>query len=73
MKHSTDGKLIVLIVNFDDIVLIGNHEEEMAHLKLLLSKEFEIKDLKFEMLVARSSEGISISQQRVCSGPPKGK
>ena len=45
IKHFTDGKIIVLIVYVDDIVLTGNHEEEMRRLKLLLSKEFEIKDL----------------------------
>ena len=33
VKHLTSGKLIVLIVYVDDIVLTGNGEEEMVHLK----------------------------------------
>ena len=69
MKHLTDGKLIVLIVYVDNIVLIGNYKEEIVHLKQLLSKEFEIKDLGqlryfLGMEVARSSQGISISQRK---------
>lgn len=67
IKHSADEKLKVLIVYVDDIVLTGNHEQKMAHLKLLLSKKFEIKDLGnlrffLGMEVARTKEKISISQ-----------
>lgn len=66
VKHLADGKLTVLIVFVDDIVLTRNCEKEMAHLKVLLSKEFEIEDLGnlryfLGMEVARLKEGISIS------------
>lgn len=69
VKHSTSGRLTVLIVYVDDIVLTGNNEEEINHLKNLLSKEFEIKDLGhltyfLGMEVARSSQGISVSQRK---------
>ena len=51
----------------DDIVLTGNCKEEMTHLKHLLSREFEIKDLghlKYFLgtEMARSSRGICVSQ-----------
>ena len=51
----------------DDIVLISNCKEEMTHLKHLLSREFEIKDLghlKYFLgtEMARSSRGICVSQ-----------
>ena len=45
MKHLAYGKLTLLIVHVDNIVLIGNCEEEMVYFKQLPSKEFEIKDL----------------------------
>jgi len=69
VKHSTGGRITVLIVYVDDIVLTGNNEEEIRRLKLLLSKEFEIKDLGLlrfflGMEVARSSKGISVSQRK---------
>ena len=56
-----------MIVYVDDIVVTGNHEEEINHLKHLFSKEFKIKDLAhlryfLGMEVARSSHGISVSQ-----------
>ena len=58
-----------MIVYVDDIVLTGNHEVEMRRLKMLLSKQFEIKDLGhlkyfLGMGVARSSKGILISQRK---------
>lgn len=45
IKRFTDGRITVLIVYVDDIVLSGNHKGEIRRLKVLLSKEFEIKDL----------------------------
>ena len=70
VKHSTNGKLAILIVYVDGIVVTGNHEEKISHLKHLLSKEFEIKDLGhlryfLGMEVARSSHYISVSQRKL--------
>ena len=69
VKHSTSDKITILIVYVDDIVLTRNCKEEMAHLKHLLVREFEIKDLGhlkyfLEMEVARSSKGIYVSQRK---------
>lgn len=44
-KHSMDGKITILIVYVDDIILIGNDEAKIGQLKTLLAKEFEIKEL----------------------------
>lgn len=50
-------------------MLTGNNVDEVSRLKQLLSKEFEIKDLGhlryfLGMEVARSTEGVSVSQRK---------
>ncbi|RVW87340.1 Retrovirus-related Pol polyprotein from transposon TNT 1-94 [Vitis vinifera] len=45
VKHFPEGKLAIIIVYVDDIILTGDHEEKIDLLKKLLTKEFEIKDL----------------------------
>ena len=45
VRHSQDGKIIILIVYVDDIILIGNDLLEMNRLNQSLSLDFEIKDL----------------------------
>ena len=69
VKHSTNKTFTILIVYVDDIVLTGNNGEEISQLKKLLSSEFEVKDLGnmryfLGMEVARSKEGIVISQRK---------
>lgn len=44
-KHNREGKVAILIVYVDDIVLIGDDNEELERLKKRLATEFEIKDL----------------------------
>ena len=66
-KHSTDGRMVVLIVYMDNIILTRDSIEEMECLKEVLAKEFEIKDLGTRkyflgMEVARSKKGIVVSQ-----------
>ena len=39
------NKVTELIVYVDDIVVTGNDEEEVTHLKMQLAKKFEIKEL----------------------------
>lgn len=43
-KHSEQGKVVVLIVCMDDIVLTGDDAFEFKRLKKALSYGFEIKD-----------------------------
>lgn len=69
VKHSSAGKLAVLIVYVDDIILTGDYEEEICTIKSLLAAEFEIKDLGnlkyfLGMEIARSRKGISVSQRK---------
>lgn len=45
IKHSSDGKIAILIVYVDDTILTGDFEDEMTKLKKFLAQEFEIKDL----------------------------
>jgi hypothetical protein len=68
-KFSQDGKIAVLIVYVDDIVLTGNDYDEMGRVKEKLAIDFEIKDLGsmryfLGMEVARSKDGIVVSQQK---------
>ena len=69
IKRHQDVKITILIVYVDDIIVTGNHEEEISRLKKILSKEFEIKDLGalkyfLGMEIARSRKGIFISQRK---------
>ncbi|MCR2847972.1 hypothetical protein KN825_15555, partial [Weizmannia coagulans] len=56
-------------VYIDDIILTGDHHDELQKLKEFLAKEFEIKDLGklkyfLGMEIARSKSEISISQRK---------
>ncbi|XP_073112311.1 uncharacterized protein [Elaeis guineensis] len=63
------GKIAILIVYVDDIVVTGDDSEEIAHLKAQLAQAFEVKDLGYlryflGIEVARSSKGIFLSQRK---------
>jgi hypothetical protein len=69
IRHSHDGKIAILIVYVDDIILTKDDVLEMNRLKTSLSSTFEIKDLGslryfLGMEVARSKKGIVISQHK---------
>lgn len=68
-KHSIEGKLAVLIVYEDDIILTGDDLVEICKLKKVLACDFEIKDLGnlkyfWGMEFARSKDGIAVSQRK---------
>ncbi|KAA0042053.1 Retrovirus-related Pol polyprotein from transposon TNT 1-94 [Cucumis melo var. makuwa] len=68
-QASKTGKIAILIVYVDDIVLTGDDQTEISQLKQRMGDEFEIKDLGnlkyfLGMEVARSKEGISVSQRK---------
>ncbi|KAI3421371.1 uncharacterized protein J3R85_012404 [Psidium guajava] len=68
-KHSKEGKVAILIVYVDDIVLTGDSYDELEKLKGRLAEEFEIKDLGtlkyfLGMEFARFKEGISVNQRK---------
>ncbi|KAK3002615.1 hypothetical protein RJ639_022178 [Escallonia herrerae] len=68
-EHSASGGVTALIVYVDDIIVTGNDSDEKEALRKYLAKEFEIKDLgKLKYFlgieVARSKEGIFVSQQK---------
>ena len=61
------GRTIIIIVYVDDIILTGDHKEEIGKLNSFLAHEFEIKDLGnrkyfLKMEIAKSKMGIAISQ-----------
>ena len=67
-KHKNE-KVTILTVYVDDIILTSNDKGEREQLKKKLALEFKMKDLGslhyfLEMEVARSHEGISISQRK---------
>ncbi|KAK6150350.1 hypothetical protein DH2020_015282 [Rehmannia glutinosa] len=66
-KNFDNGEIVVLTVYVDDIVLTGNHKEEIKQLKEVMAMEFEIKDLGnlqcfLRLEMARSKKGNSVSQ-----------
>ena len=68
-RHSLNGKITILIVYVDDIILTRNDLEEMESLKGDMAREFEIKDLRplryfLGMEVARSKRSIVVSQRK---------
>ena len=67
-KHRNE-KVTILRVYMDDIILTSNDKGERERLKEKLALEFKMKDLGslhifLEIEVARSREGISISQRK---------
>ncbi|RVW69951.1 Retrovirus-related Pol polyprotein from transposon RE1 [Vitis vinifera] len=68
-KHSNEGKVAILIVYVDDIVLAGDDCNELEKLKRKLAEEFEITDLGalkyfLGMEFTRSKEGIFVNQRK---------
>ena len=69
VKHSERGKIIILIVYMDDIILTGDDLIKMERLKKSLASSLEIKDLGtlqyfLGMEVARSRKGLVMSQRK---------
>ncbi|GFY98949.1 hypothetical protein Acr_13g0003500 [Actinidia rufa] len=63
------GKIVILIVYVDDMIVPMDDVDEILNLKFRLAQEFEIKDLEslrffLGMEMARSNKGIFISQRK---------
>ena len=68
-KHSEKGKISILIVYVDDIILTRDDIEELANLKRRMAQDFEMKDLGIlkcflGMKFARSKECIFVNQRK---------
>lgn len=68
-KHSNDCKVAILIVYVDDIIIIGDYEDEIVSLKGNLTSECELKDFRqmqsfLGVEVARLREEILVSQRK---------
>ncbi|XP_062080723.1 uncharacterized mitochondrial protein AtMg00810-like [Humulus lupulus] len=69
VKHLGSGKIMVLIIYVDDIIITSNHTEEMNSIKEMLANEFKVKDLSalkyfLGMEFSRSKKGIFVSQRK---------
>lgn len=63
------GKITVLIIYVDDMIITGDDQEEIVKLQQKLSTEFEMKNLEgrkyfLGIEVARSKRGIFLSQRK---------
>jgi len=45
VKHSMERKVALFIVYVDEVVITRKYYDQIKHLKGLLAKEFEVKDL----------------------------
>ncbi|GAU39772.1 hypothetical protein TSUD_220160 [Trifolium subterraneum] len=68
-KHSHEGKIAILIVYVDDIIMTGDDVKEITDLKRRLEAEFDIKDLGklkyfLGMEFTRSKEGTFLNQRK---------
>nr|KYP49502.1 Putative transposon Ty5-1 protein YCL074W family [Cajanus cajan] len=45
IKHSQDGKLTLLLIYVDDMIIASDNEKEKQNLREKLASQFEMKDL----------------------------
>jgi Reverse transcriptase (RNA-dependent DNA polymerase) len=69
----SQGKIIVLIIYFDGMIIIGDDKIEIQNLEEKMSKEFEMKNLGglkyfLGIEVSRNKEGINLSQRKYILG-----
>ena len=69
IKHSNDGKVALLIVYVDDIIITGSDKGEIQNLEKYLATSFDIKALGMltyflGIEVAHSKSGIALSQHK---------
>ncbi|CAL1358238.1 unnamed protein product [Linum trigynum] len=65
------GRVVVVFVYVDDILIAGSYLGDIEQLKLFLSKEFKVKDLGqmsyfLGLEVLRDHKGIFLSQRKYC-------
>ncbi|CAL1360644.1 unnamed protein product [Linum trigynum] len=65
------GRIVVLLVYVDDIILGGADKKDIEEVKLFLSRQFKIKDLGslkyfLGLEITRNSEGIAVCQRKYC-------
>jgi hypothetical protein len=65
----TEGKIAILIIYVDDMIITGDDKVEIEKLQMKLSKEFEMKNLGglkyfLGIEVSRSKKGIFLSQRK---------
>ena len=60
INSTTYKKKVYLLLNVDDMLLAGSPKEDLVHVKNLLSKEFDMKDLG----ESRKILGIGITKDR---------
>jgi Reverse transcriptase (RNA-dependent DNA polymerase) len=68
VKH-TKNFTIIILVYVDDIIMIGNNNDDIKNVKLFLKNEFDIKDLGklryfLGIEIAHSNKGLFLSQRK---------
>ena len=66
-KHLREGKIVVLIVYADDIILTGDDSLELERLKKALTREFEIKEILSWYGVCQIQERYFHFSKKICT------
>ena len=59
-KHSSDNKIVTLIVYVDDFILAADNIMELEKLKGVLAKKFEIKNLSWDTSLVWKLQGLEV-------------
>ena len=67
--YKSDVGIVLITIYVDDLIIVGDNETEIEHVKGLLKQEFEMKDLGelryfLGIEVIRTTEGIWLSQRQ---------
>ena len=67
--RKNEHDIVIICIYVDDLIVGGDNETEIAHVKTLMKQEFDMKDLEelryfLGIEIVRTKEGIWLSQRQ---------